>query len=347
MNTKPFYSALTIILICFVFGLSFLFVISVANPIGSDVYFHLDVAKYIIHGDFIGAWNYVINVNQFPYGLFFYHAVVLGPIALSPDPYLGLRILEIVFMPLTFLATLWLVWKQASAKAALFTGFALIASWAFIDGTFQARPESLDLLLFPIIIYAVLTVKKKTASLASIVTAWNHGFAGISNLFGTFIYKLRDKTWTKTLILTILAVSPVIVLGFIFFQGAINTWLVTQRNSPQQYMFWHEPFPWIPYYAGLTLLGIPFLLRRHKTKIETLMTYTFIGNTAMLVFWADRWLQYSTIPLAILFGIGISRLHNWKLYAMIAVSVAWTIFYVAVYLETSFFGMWWQPSVTR
>jgi hypothetical protein len=344
MNTRQFYSALTILLIIFVFALTFFIISSEKLPLGSDTYFHLKLARLYTSGNFTGAISTMFQTISYPYPPFF-QLVVLSPVALSSNPYLGLRILEALFMPLTFLVTLWLVWKHASPKAALFTGIALLASWSFVDGTLQARPESLDLLLFPIVAYAMLEARKKTAGAASTIMVWSHGLASLSSLFGMFVLKLKDKAWRRTFLYVAIATSPIIALSFIFFGGAIATWGIgqTQSSNPQQWMFWHNPFPWIIYYAGLSLLGIPFLLRRHKTRLETLFTYAFIGNTAMLLFWADRWLQYSVIPLACLFGIGVSRWHGKKLYIVLAVSVIILALYISVYYLTSLHGLWWQP----
>ena len=343
MNTRQIYSSLTVLLILFVFGLTFFIIFSEPLPLGSDTYYHLSLAKLYVSGNFTGALNWNFKYINYFYPPFF-HIVVLGPVALSSDPYLGLRILEALFMPLTFLAILWLVWKYASPKAALFTGIALLASWSFVDGTLQARPESLDLLLLPIVIYAVLETKKKTAGILSSIMVWSHGFASISSLFGIFVSKLKEKTWRRTFIYAVLAVSPVIILSIVFFGGALKFYgHQTSTSNPQEWMFWNNPFPWIIYYAGLTLLGIPFLFRRNKTPLETLLTYAFIGNTAMIFFWADRWLHYSAIPWACLFGINVSKWHGWRLYLILTVTIAITALYVSVYLLTSSFHLWWQP----
>ena len=40
----------------------------------------------------------------------------------------------------------------------------------------------------------------------------------------------------------------------------------------------------------------------------------------MLIFWADRWLHYAALPLAALYGIGISRWHGTKMYIALAVT---------------------------
>jgi hypothetical protein len=343
-NFNSFYTALTIALIIFVFALTFFIIASEPYPLGSDTYFHLSLAQQYVKGNFAEAYKLMIQQIQFFYPPFF-QAVILAPAALSPDPYLGVRSLEALFMPLTFTAILWVTKKYASSKAALFTGITLLASWSFVDGTLQARPESMDLLLLPIIIYAVMEAKKKTAGILSSIIVWGHGLAAISSVFGLFLYKLRDKEWRKTLIAVTIVTIPILILTVAFFKGAIAVWIVGQTvtSNPQQYMFWNNPFPWLLYYCGLSLLGIPYLLRRHKTQFETILTYAFIGNSAMFLVWADRWLHYSAIPWAILFGIGVSRLHGKKLYIAIAATTLIAALYVAIYLETSIFHLWWQP----
>ena len=321
MNTKQIYTITTVSLIVFVFALITFIISSQPKPVGSDPYFHLQLAQLYMKGDFSGAWNLMFHSISFFYPPF-YHIFVDGPIALSSNPYLGLKILECLFMPLTFLTSLWLIWKYAGAKAAFFTGMALLSSISFIDGTLQARPESLDLLLFPIIIYAVIETKKKTAGILSTILVWSHGLAAISSLLGVFIYKLFNKQWRKTLLLIAIASIPVIALSFIYFEGAIHFWLLgqTATTNPQNYLFWHNPFPWIIYYCGLTLLGIPFLFKKQKTQLEFYLTLAFIGNSFMLIFWADRWLHYAALPLAALYGIGISRWHGTKMYIALAVT---------------------------
>jgi hypothetical protein len=323
------YSALTISLTIFVFSLITFIISAQPKPVGSDPYFHLELGTLYTQGNFTGAWNLMFNTISYFYPPLF-HIIIDGPIALSSNPYLGLKIAECLFMPLTYLTTTWLIWKYSGAKAAFITGITLLGSISFIDGTLQARPESLDLLIFPIIIYAVLETKKKTAGILSALIVWSHGLAAISSIFGIFIYKLFDKQWRKTLLLITIAVAPVIILSFIYFEGAIQFWLLgqTSTTNPQNYLFWHNPFPWIIYYCGLTLLGIPFLFKKNKTQLELLLTYAFIGNSFMVIFWADRWLHYATIPLAALYGIGISRWHGTKLYLALTFSAAITIIYI-------------------
>jgi len=221
MNTKKFYSVFTVILVCFVFVLTSFIVSSEKLPLGSDTYFHLQLADFYSHGNLDGAFNRMFEVIHYPYPPFF-QVAILGPVALSPDPYLGVRILEALFMPLTFLAAISLIWKHASPKAAFITGLTLLASWSFVDGALQCRPESLDLLLFSIITLAVLETKKKTAAISAAIMVWSHGFASLSYLVGFFIYKIKDKSWHKTFIYTIVAISPIIIISALYFGGAIQ-----------------------------------------------------------------------------------------------------------------------------
>jgi hypothetical protein len=342
MNTTSIYKAFTVILIAATFILTAYIITSAPLPLGSDTYFHLKLADFYAHGQLNEAWNLTFTAIHYFYPPAFH--ILISPIALTSNPYLCLRILEAIFLPVTFTIALYLISKHHSPKAAFITGLTLLASWSFIDGALQCRPESLDLLLYPIITLAVLESRHKIAGFSAALMVWSHGFASLSYLVGFFLYKFKDKAWRKTLIATAAAITPILILSALYFGGALEMWGgVSPNDNPQEYLFWNNPYPWIFYYMGLTIAGIPFLFRKNKTPLETIFTYTIIGNLAMLPFWADRYLHYIAIPLAGLLGIGLSRWHGWKLYiALAALSVGCAV-YISIYLLISINGTWWQP----
>lgn len=343
MNTKRFYSTLTILLVVFVFGLTWVIVLSEPLPIGADPYFHLHLAQFYVRGDFGGAWDLIFKTNDFFYP-FFFQLIILGPVVLSGNPFLGLRVLELLFMPLTFVGVVGLVWRFVGVKAGFFCGLGLVACWSFMDGCFQARPESLDFLLFPLVLLFVLEVKRKGVGVLACVMVWSHGLAAVSSLFGVFVLKFREKVWRKSLVFVGLVVSPVLVLSLVFFGGALKSWGGgSALGDLQEMLFWTHPFPWVLFYCGLTLLGVPFLFRRNKSVLEILFVWSFVGNLVMLPFWADCWLQYSAIPWSGLFGIGVSRWHGWKLYAMFVFAVSVAALYGIIFWAYSFNHWWWQP----
>jgi hypothetical protein len=341
MNTKVFYSVLTLALCVFVFVLTAHIILSMPLPLGSDAYFHLKLAIFLEHGDLVGWWNYMFSVNHYFYPPI-YHVLIIPFIA--ADPYAGLRVLEMSFLPVTFAAIAWITWKLSGPKAALITGLILIGSWSFLDGAIQARPESIDLFLYPLIVWAAVYNRRKWFSVFGIITVYNHGFAALSNIIGIALKKFKETQWRKTLLVSTLIILPIIIVGLYYFPGAWKQWSTyTPTENPQEALFWTTPWPWIPYYSGLTLFGFLFIFRKGKTETETLLSWGLIGNLIMLPFWADRWLQYSSIPLAMLMGMAVSRWHGWKLYIILIVimAVAWA--YISQFLLISFTKQWWQP----
>lgn len=342
MDTKMVYSVFALSLCTFIFILTATIVTSAALPIGSDTYFHLGISRLLGQGNFTGAIDMMFTVNQSPYPPL-YHILII-PVAISPDPYTGLRILEMIFMPTTFALIAWLMWKQSGPKAAFISGLVLIGGWAFLDGAIQARPQSLDMLLYPLILYAILASRKKWTAFLSTLTVYNHGFAALANIWGIAVKKLREKTWRKTIVVTVIAILPIIILSLYYFGGAMRQWATyTPTENPQEALFWTYP-PWIPFYAGLSLMGWFFMFFKPKTELETLLRYGLVGNLIMLPFWADRWLQYSSIPLAMLVGLNVARWHGKKLYATLAIVGIGAWIYISSFLWISLLGGWWQPS---
>lgn len=342
---QQLYKIFTIALITFVFVLTSLIILSMNLPLGSDAYFHLGLSRFIGQGNWTGAIDMMFSVNQSPYPPL-YH-ILIAPIAISPDPYTGLRILEMLFLPVTFMLVLWLTNKADGHKAALITGLVLIGSWSFLDGAIQARPESLDLLLYPLILWAALYTRKKWFGALSAITIYSHGFAALSNMWGIGLKLFKQKQWRKPLILTVLVVLPIIIMSFYYFDGAMKQWATyTPTENPQEALFWTYP-PWIPYYAGITLMGFAFLIRniirKDESELENLLKWSIFGNLIMLPFWADRWLQYSAIPLSMLVGLGVSRWHGWKLYLVLFAIALGSWIYISNFLLISYYGQWWQP----
>lgn len=333
-------------LIGYAVAISIFAVLSVPGPIGSDTYWHIHISEMIAEGNPDHALQYVLEQNKFPYGagLSLFHFAEV-PLVWSGQPLLAVRILEILFMPCTYALTLYLVYKHGGgAKPAAITGIILFGGWAFMDGALQARPESIDLLLYPITILALLTYRKKTFLATSILTIYSHGVAALSIIFGAAAYKLTDKSWRKTILLALILILPVIAVSCYYVGGAFDKWGgAPPMENPQEYEFWTTPLTFIPIYAGTSLLGIPYLFRSKKTELETLLTWGLLGSLIMLPIWPDRWLHYASIPLSILAGMGISRMQGKKLFFTgVFVLMVFMLFY-ATWLQMSITGAWWQP----
>lgn len=374
-DTRQFYRTLAISLITFVFILTICIVLSVPLPLGSDPYFHLEIARLYATGNFTGAFDYITQVNQIPFYPPFYHALLV-PTTFLPNPLDGLRILEMFAMPLTFLFTAYLLWKHSGPKAAFIAGLILLGSWSFIDAALQARPETIDLMFYPLMLLMLLAVKKKSFAALTIATVYNHGIMAITNVWGWLPKLLSEKqdtnskwnaktllealttkaiqkrTWRNTVLIIIAIISPVLILTGLYFGGGWEMWATTSpQENPQEVLFWTNP-SWIPFYSGITLIGFFFVALNinhrwrygsFKTELEAYLTYGFIGNLIMLPMWADRWLQYSTIPLACLAGLELARWHGKPLYIVLAFIGLGAWIYISFFLWNSILGGWWQP----
>lgn len=352
-DTKTFYKTLAIALIIFTITLTSIIVLSVQNPLGSDPYFHLQISAYYKQGNYTEAFNYIEAVNKIPFYPPLYH-IMLIPIADTDYALTGLRIIEILSLPLTFLFTSYLAWKYSGPKAALITGLILLGGWAFLDGAIQARPQALTMMLYPIMLLTLLATKKKLFAISTILSIYNHGMMAIPTYWGWLPKILKQKTWHKTLIITTLFSLPILALTAYYFSGGWSMWATTAPiENPQETLFWTYP-PWIPFYAGLSLIGYLFFIKtikhngwklyiKGKTELETYLSLGLIGNLAMLPMWADRWLQYSTIPCALLIGMEISRWHGKKLYIALSVIALGAWIYICFFLFNSIYSNWWQP----
>jgi len=346
MQSQKFWLIGSIALIAIAFSITIFALSTVAKPIGSDFYFHLHMATLISQGNISGAWAFPIEQNFFPYGFLAFHFLLSG-LVLVGNTYFWAKLIEAILMPLTFTFTLYLIVKKVSAKAAFFTGLCLLGSIAFLDGTIQLRPESLDILLYPLMLLAVLSVKKKTFVGLALVTIYSHSFAALSNILGVALKLLREQKWRKTILAGLLLILPIVIVSFYYVQGAFHKWFTlagANQSNLQQTLFWTQPLIFIPFYSGLTLFGFVFLLKRHKNYFETLLCYGILGSMIMIPFWADRWLQYITIPLSCLVGLGLKDVSKTKLLVATLILVSISFIYIYYWLNISYYHQWWQPT---
>jgi hypothetical protein len=260
--------------------------------------------------------------------------------------------------------------RKASLKAAFFTGLCLLGSIAFIDGTIQLRPESLDLLFYPLMLLMVLSVKKKSFIGLALVTIYSHGLAALSSIYGIALKLLKTKEtepqilsdgsmlvktnphnpfypWRKTILAGLIATLPIILISIYYVQGAFHKWFTlagANQSNPQQTLFWTQPLIFIPFYSGLTLFGFVFLLKRHKSYFESLLGWGVVASMIMIPFWADRWLQYVTIPLSCLVGLGLKDAGKTKLLLAVLILSSISFIYIYYWISISANHMWWQPS---
>jgi len=122
-------------------------------------------------------------------------------------------------------------------------------------------------------------------------------------------------------------------------------------GTNQEILFWATPFFFTVYYCGLPSLGfplLPYLLTQWRTlsPIHKTMIVTVFSMSLMLIPWADRFLQFAMIPLAVLIVSYTSRLHGIPRWIWIVfLATAFTIFYTVQWLWI-FFDVYYVDLLT-
>ena len=336
--SKPLFFCIVILCVAFVCTLSAS--LSVPLPIGSDTMWHLNIANIIFRDGFVAGWDYTLGQNLFPYGLLLFQCCE-SVFYFVGEPVLFVKVLQVLFLPFTLGLTMLVVYRYASGKAAVYCGMFLFGSWAFMDGALQVRPESLDLLFYPLLLGAVLVGARWRFVGLAVVAVFSHGVAALSMFVGWVVVKFRVKCWRWPLIVGVLLVLPVLVMSVFYVGGAFVKWGGAPVNeNPQEVLFWSDP-SFVPYYMGAGLLAVPFLFRKNKSLLEWLAVYGLVGNLVMLPLWADRWLHYVSLPLAIVGGVGLAELPQEITVFGRCFSKLWIVFIlldIYVVYSLSFFG---------
>jgi hypothetical protein len=233
--------------------------------------------------------------------------------------------------------------KKVSMKSAFITGLVLMSSMSFIDASMQIRPEGLDLLLYPLILLMILSVKKKSFIVMALVSVYSHGVAGLSNIYGLAIKLLKENKWRKIIAVGLIVIIPMLIVSAYYIKGAFETWF---SFSGTNYNTFNYPLTMIPLYSGLTLVGFLYLFNRNKSYFESLLSYGIVGSMVMIPFWLFRWLGYVSVPLSMLVGIHFNNVptKSFRLYSILF--VMFYCAYVALMIITSItYG--WSNAITN
>lgn len=346
------WRVLCLLLFLYVFGVSSAASIQTPMPIGLDYYFHLKIASIWASGGNGMFSSFVLQVNRFPYPPVL-HWMLVVTLWLG-QPFLIARLLQILFFSGAFALTMLLVSRHGGgAKPAALTGVVML-SCVDVTELIQVRPQALDMLLLPMIIGSLIAGRKKTFLLSSLASVYNHGIAALANLYLISIYKFRDPKWTyktrrmkRTILSAALLVLPLVIISIIYFRGALQTW-GSHSATPQERAFWADPLLYVPVHLGATLIGLVFLVKavknwRQQTELVKLLTLSLLGSVIMFYLWADRFLQYSILPLSCLAGIGLSKMKAQKLVFIGYILLAVFMFYMINYVWVTVNNGWWYP----
>lgn len=311
-------------------------------PIGTDVYFHYDVARHYANFELGMFSDTVLEMNQFPYPPL-YHLLLVPSIWAGLENVFA-RLMQICLPFLIYLSTVIFIGKLTNPKTQLITALLLTSTMGFVDGTIQARPQGLSMILVPVALYFYIKRADNKFVASSAAVTYTHGIAGLANLWTLMIYGFLKKHWTKTFIKLTIVLSPILLSTILYVGGAMSKW-GGMFDTYQEYLIFTEPFTMIPYYSGMTLIGWIYLLYNLATwskrdMLEKTLCLSLIGLTIMIPLWADRFLQYSTLTLACLSAIGLAKSSKAQKIVLPLIVLMYVLVMANLYWIT-FTNNWW------
>lgn len=325
------WNILIIILVVSASSLTITVSLRYATPIGWDLpRFHMKVIEEYANGRNGMFAPIVMKLNGIPYPPLFHLLFV-------PSFWLGIeyqfaRFLQALLLPCTLIAAMWLIKIHSGKEASVYCGMFLLGSLGFMDRLLQAIPQSLDFLLFPIVVNAYLQRKCKILVLTSLAMIYNHGFVALVFLGGIAFLAIVEKRKNELVQVGSLAV-PVLLPSFIFLLSALNKWSGF-GETPQEKAFIGNPLAFTATFLGLLTFGFALVIylalfkRRDLTQIDKISILTLVSLLIMLPIWIDRWYGYVTLPLAFLLSRGLAKLQTyWKLILIPFIIASFLFFY--------------------
>jgi hypothetical protein len=270
-----------------------------------------------------------MQTNHLPYPPLFHFLLVPGIL-------LGVEIswvtwIQVLLMPIAVASFMFLTYKLYGTTLSFYGGLLILGSTAFLDRVVQPQPQALDFILLPLIFYAFLFMKRKNYSLLSVLIVWNHGIVSLSALGGSLLSCIKRHEW-KILTVFLVGSSLILALSLIYLIPALTQFSSTVPND-QVYYFWHLPL-FVPFYLGFLMIGFPiafyklyfWVKRKSISAVDKLCLLTVASMSVMIPVWADRWIQYCSIPLALLI---LSRVNSSGLFEKKLWYIVIILFYFA------------------
>lgn len=317
------------------------------TPIGADYYFHLQMAEEWMTGSFAMFGELAMRVNHYPYFSILHFMLI--PTVLMGNPYGFAKILQVTFYTLSLGLTMMLAQRRGGPKAATVTGMILLGCLSFTDAAIQVRPQSLAMVLYPLALGFYISNQKGGFAASVISLVYTHGIAALSLVYSLLAVKLRDSDWRKTILVTAIAISPILLVSLAYFGGAYQKWSGIDASS-QEHIFWKNPLVLTPLFSGATLLAVPILgyaaaTWKKQSNYAKMLVISVLGSLPMLPMWPDRWLQYISIPFALLIADWTVNRKKIENAIVLPIILALFLIYQANYWYVTLSGGWFVPNL--
>jgi hypothetical protein len=343
MNIQTFLRDKTILLCLMFFALAFsvsLYVsVAYLKPLGADIVFHLDVVDAYLRGENGMFAAHVMEINHMPYPPLF-HLMLLSWQALGLH-FIFIRAIQAFLYPSCLLFILLIIYKFGDKNQVFFAGLALLGSMAYVDAVLQIRPESFDVLLWLILVYATLTNKGKLGIASAVLGIYNHSFGSLALSGGALLFKHR---WKQILAVAVLG-APIIIITFMYIPSMFGKWLGLYA-SPQAREFQNNFLSFSFTYLGALFAGLPIAVYeafkwRTLTPLHKVALLTVASALVMIPIWRDRYYAYVSIPLAVLVsGFCASKANRWlRLFVAVYVMMFFALTYASLWVS-NLYGYW-------
>ena len=289
-------------------------------PIGADVHYHLNIAEIWVKGNPMITYPSMLHL------------------ILVPSVWLGIETsyataLQIILFPLAVYS----ISRLFKGFSSLLAGLVVMGSYAFVDRAIQVNPQALDFILFPFAIYySQVNVNNKKFIAVSMLMFFTHSFVALACLGGIFALMLYRRHW-KPLCWILLLSSPILIPSILFLHSPLPYLKIGVYENLQEKQFWANPLFFILLYQRLPCVG--FILIAYKlfskkmSNLDSASLLTLFSLSLLIVPWADRFIQYSTIPLSIILTSAMVKLKGKRFeIAQWIVLCFFLMFYITMWL---------------
>lgn len=305
-RNEKFYFTLFLVLILLILIGNILILITYDFPVGSDVNVHLKLAKALLKLEYP-------QVNTgYLYPPAMHITIALLSLIFFTTPLQIMKFLEILLLPLIYIATFFLTYKKYEDKyAAFLCVFLLGSSPAFWDRASQVIPQAIDFLLFPLAVYFFIEKRENIFIFASVYLIYNHSFYAVLLVFSLFIYSIiYDKERVRAFIKIFLLSMPLFIITMLYLPAILRE--SGSLQTLQEIAVLKEPLFAIKY-LGYPLFFLIFITIIHAkfhelSELEKIAFLWMLCLTPMIIFFPDRFLQYFSQPLAILSAIAVDSI---------------------------------------
>jgi len=283
-------------------------VIAASNfPVGSDINLHLRLVQGWLDLDY-PIFNEAYFNNGYPYPPAFHLTIAVLSVILFTNALSLSLFLQVVMYPAIILSTFFFLYRKTDIHVSALGVILLASSPAFWDRGMQVIPQALDVLIFPLILYAFMERRENSFVIGSVYLIYNHWFYAFLLVFSVFLYSVfyeRDRL-KGFLKIAVFCVPLAIVM---FYHAPAMLAESGGINEPQELGVLTEPLFAVKY-LGYPLFFLIFITAIHlkfkkTSKVERLAIFWIVGILPMAVFFPDRFIEYAAQPLAILGGIAV------------------------------------------